>query len=74
MPRKKFFRKRSGTIIKPKLKRHEQNYAGLHKKGARFKIHKETSSLSSVLTRASAGLALDTTREEPRGKITEFQI
>jgi len=69
VPRNQLCRKRSGTIIEPKLKRNEQNYADLHKRDVRFKIHKESSSLSSALTRASAGPDLDTTREYSKGRI-----
>lgn len=71
MPRRQFCRKRSGTITEPKLKKHEQNYAGLRKRDVRFKIHKEASSLFPVLTRASAHPVLGTTREESQGRVTK---
>lgn len=71
MPRKQFCRKRSGTVIESKLKRHEQDYAGLHKRGVRFKIHRETSSPSSALTRVSAGPVLETTGDYSRGRLTK---
>lgn len=58
-------------FIESKVKRDEENCAGLHEEAVRFKIHQETSWLSSALSRASAGPVLEPRRGESRGTLTK---